>query len=525
MMPDAGGTAAIDEPQAQPSRAWLVLVGLTLLFVVLRLPVIQRQIPAQDEDYFAVPGWTILEDGVPRIPYMPVRDPESAFYRTDEILFALPPLYFYWEAFFYGLLGPSTPVARFSSLVAGVIATWILYRLGRVFLTDGRAACWAAGLYLFSRIVYFPAVMTRPDMLCGALGLAAILATWRYTQTQRLSLAVVSGLLVGLGGLTHPFALVFGMQCGVWILLAGGTWLRRLLAAVLYSLAGAAMVALWLPLILKAPDAFQAQFFNNVLGRAGPGLTSRLLWPWESIAAQVPLFFEHAGPIQAALMLLGAVGVAVIAWRTRDAGLRTLALLIWSGIYLHMACQGTHPTKGYWCYTGALMFLGVGVVIREGLRLLESRPVMVRRVAASMMGIVLAGLLVPGGGLRTVAAHLQHWSDINYDAPRFTQQLLEELPQHGEFVVDPGYVFEFYLSGRSTVLALNFPFFFDVTGRPYDVLVAGPYSIRDGVPDALGAQFVRSYGDREDLFACFAELYRAPQTDILPAPTGDASSP
>ncbi|WP_337233026.1 hypothetical protein, partial [Vibrio cholerae] len=41
-------------------------------------------------------------------------------------------------------------------------------------------------------------------------------------------------------------------------------------------------------------------------------------------------------------------------------GLARLWWLTLSGIYLLVVCQGQHPTKGYWCYPGALMFLCAG---------------------------------------------------------------------------------------------------------------------------------------------------------------------
>ena len=71
-------------------------------------------------------------------------------------------------------------------------------------------------------------------------------------------------------------------------------------------------------------------------------------------------------------------------------------------------------------------------------------------------------------------------------------------------------IFDFHRAGRSCVLALNFKFFFDVTEFDYDQLVAGPTSRRDGVPPAMEGVFVRSIGDEDDPFACYAELYAAP---------------
>ncbi|QDU35733.1 hypothetical protein Mal4_00150 [Maioricimonas rarisocia] len=523
-MPEPGQTQPTDPlRQGTPRRPTILLGGLIVLVVLLRLPLMHRQLPGQDEDCFAIPGWTIVQEGLPRIPYMPVRNADSAFYQTDEIMFALPPLYFYWQSLFYQVLGPTMLAARLGSLVAGVAAGIVIYALGRRFFRDATAAAWVAGLYLFSRAVYFPSTMTRPDMLCGALGLAALLATWQYTKSRRLGWAAVAGGLVGLGGLTHPFAIVFGLQCGGWIVLSRDRWSRRVQAALLYAATGLAMVALWLPQILQAPDVFRAQFFNNVLGRAGPGLTSRMLWPWDSLQAQVPLFFDQVGMIQGVLMFAGTLGATWLAWRRRDSQLRVLAVLIWSGLYLHMTCQGTHPTKGYWCYTGGLMFLGLGAVVAEVRQRLSLSRGRMQRLAGPALGLMLVLLMLPGSGLRAVAAHVRHWSDVNYDGPRFTRQLLKDLPREGRFAADPAFVFACWLSGRDTVLALHDPFYYDVTGTPFDLLIAGRQAIREETPAHLDAKFVRAYGDRDDIFSCYAELYRSPESsvELVPPTAGE----
>jgi hypothetical protein len=247
-----------------------------------------------------------------------------------------------------------------------------------------------------------------------------------------------------------------------------------------------------------------------VLNRAGPGLLERLFVPWNSFAAQGPLFVEHAGGLQALLLAAGLLIATLCAVRSRQRGATILVLLAWSGVYLLIASQGTHPTKGYWCYPGALLFLCVGYIVSQAFDRI-GRSVRWPGVAGGLVGAVLAASLVPGSGVRTTMSHLRHWSDINYDSRRFVQTLLDETPTEARTLVDPAYVFDFYLAGRRPVLALTYEFFFDVRGVPYDYLVAGPYSIRDGVPQQVDGEYLRSFGDREDLFACYAELYRAPR--------------
>ena len=529
-------------------RSLWMLGSLLLLVCGLRLPVILRQIPAQDEDYFAVPGETILREGIPRIPYMPSQNPKGAFYRADEMLFTLPPAYFYWEAGWYAVLGPSTATARIASLAAGLVSLVLLYWLGLRWTGSRYAAGVGVALYGLSRVLMFPCVIARPDMLCGMFGFAALAMTEFWRTDQRPRWLVAAGGLIGLGFLTHPFALVYAVQCGVWVCLTPATLPRRVARGAVLTATTIAVFSLWGILIAQKPELFRAQFFNNVLNQAGPGLSSRFVWPWPSLQTQTVLFREHAGTIQATVMLAGLAGAGLLLasrWRRSPSaggpaadhlevdsqqGLARLWWLTVSGIYLLVVCQGQHPTKGYWCYPGALMFLCVGAVLKT---LLET-PSRCADVAdggepASRGGFglscVVAGIalavMIPGSGLRATAVYLRHWNDLDYDAPRFTRKLLAEVPEGSRLIVDPGYIFDFYRAGRDVRLGLIYGFFYDVRGTPYDYVIGGPYSIRDGVPEAVGAEFVRELGNRSDPFACSARIYRAPTT--APEPDGAKS--
>lgn len=497
-------------PDRTPSSAgahW-ILIAICAAFLAARLPVAWRQIPAQDEDYFAVPGLTILEEGVPRIPYMPSRNPEGTFYRADELLFTLPPLYFYWEAVVYWFAGPSTGAARLASLLCAVAAITLVYLLGRAWFQDAAAAVWSAGLYAVSRVVYFPAMIARPDMLCGALGLGVLWSLWNWERSRNRAWLAAAGAALGAAALAHPFAIVVAIQAAGWVGIVSRGWPARLRNAGLLTAVAMLVFLLWLPLIMQHPEAFRAQFLNSVVGKSGPGLVSRLLLPFESLRVQTPIFVEHVGPLQAFLMLGGIVAATALCAGRPDRGLQTAVALAWSGIYLHVACVGVHPTKGYWCYTGALAFLcagGVAATLLARLRAVCRAP----RILPVAAGLAVVLVMLPGSGLRTLAAHLEHWNDVNYDAPRFTRQLIEAVPPEAKLVVDPGYIFDFHRAGRNTTLALEFPYFFSVRGTEYDLLVAGPYSLRDGVPEVLNARFVRAYGDHDDLFACYAEIYES----------------
>ena len=214
------------------------------------------------------------------------------------------------------------------------------------------------------------------------------------------------------------------------------------------------MLALWTPLILTYPSHFLVQFSNNVLNPAGPGLLTRLVWPFSYLAYQTGILLEQTQRIQFGLMSLGMLATTAVAAHRRDSGLFAAVALAWSGLYLLAAASGGHPSNGYWCYPTALVFLCVAyVAVAAGRRLADRLP----RPALgwAVGGLLLVATMVPGSGIRAWVAHLRHWSDVNYSAPRFTRGLLADLPDGARLIVDPVFVFDAYLAGRTVAVGWN----------------------------------------------------------------------
>ena len=487
-------------------RTTALLGIIVAAFLVLRIPLMSRQQGGTDEAFFAVPGRTISQEGIPRIPYLPVRDKTSVFYQADQILFCLPPAHFYWQAIFFTLLPDSYLTARLASATAGLLTLGFLYLIARQCLGSEASGIWAVGLFSLSRLFFFPATSTRPDILCGMWGIAAVLAAWKWSEGRRKRTLVISGLLLGLGLLTHPFAIVYCLQISLWVVLVKQSWKQRLANGLLLLSTAAAAFALWLPLILLDREVFWIQFSNNVLHRAGPGLLSRCLMPAESLRHHFQLLVEHAQLPQLLLLSAGLLMATALALWQRKGPLTRLVLLTWSSIYLLVTISGIHPVKGYWCYPGALLALCTTYSLLQIIGLTSNRRPGLSRTGTTTAILLSLLLMVPGLGLRAWISNIQNWSQAAYNQPELVRQILKEYPPDARLVVDPAFVFDVSLARQKVT-------FGSVTDIPAeeiscDYLIVGPLGRQQGIAKQFGGRSKREFGKPGDPFACFAEVYQ-----------------
>ncbi len=492
-----------------PRKGAIFLVAIVAAFLLLRLPLIVRQIGGHDEEYFAPTGSTVLREGIPSIPYIRIQDRTSGFYRADEVLLAYPPLHAYYLAAVYSILPEGYPAAQFASAIAGAFAIVLVYFLGRRFYGDQATALAACAIYSLAGFFYLPAIHARPDSLCAALGLAAALCASRWFDSRRWRDLVLSGLAAGAALLTHPFGIVACVQVGLLAVASGRTWRERFVAGGVVTLAALSVMALWLPLIVQWPDIFRVQFFNNVLNRSGPGLALRLAWPWKYLWLQAQFFWEKYGTCHAALVACGLLIATTRDLRGGSKGARLALYWAWSGVFLLAVIQGSHPLQSYWIYPGAFLCVCVARSLAVGVGAVAGRWPRWRTVAGWALGLATLALLLPGSGLRALAVQIVHFRDQAYDRPRFTKALIEGLPAEARYLVDPEYIYPFYLAGRYTIL----PVFH--RGEPYDYFVAGPSSLDQDLPQYSGER-IAVHGIPNNPFTCYAEVYRRPGSGQAP---------
>jgi hypothetical protein len=481
-------------------RDGLCLALLMMIFLAWHVPLMYRICPGVDEDFYGVVGITALRGGMPRIPYIPSRDPATAAFGVDIAVYTLPPLSFYLQALAHLVLGDGIGPARTASAVAGLVAVYLVYDLGRIWSGDRHGAVLGAAVFLFSRAFSFMATVARPDMLTTALGLLAIRCAARWTDEPHWPRAAAAGIAAGLALLAHPFGIIPAIQVGLWIL--AGTGRLRLRAALVFAAAVLAVFALWLPLIALHPDLFRTQFGVNVLNRAVPGLSTTSQALLTILGLQALRIARYLTLPQVALYA-GGLAWAIAAAR-RPGRSRELLYHATAALVLLLVFTGRHPANGYLVYPAALLSIAVGQLARSVADRARGRAAI--RV---LVPILLGMALLPGSGIRVALAHLRHWSDPSYDARTFARSILADLPPHALAAVDGSYVMELFLAGRPVVDAIVDPFIYDVRVEPFEYAVLG-HGVFERESKGLMGELVliNTYGDWSDPFAHHAALYR-----------------
>ncbi len=485
-------------------------------FLLLRLPVMYLQPGGQDEDCYAIPGLEVLRHGSPKMPHLPARHLESIFFKADKELYSEPPAYFYFQALFYAFLPDVYGTGRLASAVAGVVVLMLVYHLTVAATGRYRAAVWAILLFSLSRWFLFPATSARPDMLCSAFGVSGIVMIFRWTQVRRYGWLVGAGICIGLGGLTHPFAIVYAIQMAFWVGLASTGW-NRVRLPLLLAMISILVAGLWLPLILREPEAFRVQFSNQFLSGAGGSLSERILFPWESIRYHWLIpdgMIAHIGPWQSLLTFVPLVVMTALTFRRGNRTGLTVCLLAWSSIYLMCVIIGPHhPVFGYWGYSAAFMFVPTGMFVDELtgriIRLSSRwRPVLMRRTAVAAIGLLLVLSMVPGSGLRTVAVLIRQRNNPDYNAPVFAKRLMDSLPEKAVVAVDTQFVFDFVVKNRNVLLATGNKNYLRLEDFRCDYLVVSRAAIDTNLTAGLPLDLISTMGVKDDLFACYCEIYR-----------------
>jgi hypothetical protein len=486
------------------------VAALAAVFLAWHVPLMYRTAAGQDEEFYGVAGVAICEGGIPRVPYIPSRDPATVDYGIDVVAYTLPPLSFYLEALVHLVLGDGLGQARMASVLEGLGAVTLVYALAWLWFRDRRGALLGAAMFLFSRAFFFPATRARPDMATAVCGLLALWCVTRYQRDSRRRWLAAGGVAAGLSLLCHPWGIVPLLELGLFLLILPGRAQDRLARGGIFGTFALGAFALWLPLIALHPDLFRLQFSHNVLARAGPGLGRTLLAPGSVLAFQFRQVVHYVTRFQAGLYALG-LGWAWVRAR-RDVAGRTYLFHVLFATLLLFLLMGRHLNQGYYAYPAALASISVGMVTSAAMSWVERRWASDRpRFGACLSGgvaVLLALALVPGSGVRTLLAHVRHGDRPDYDVRAFSREIMSDIPPDAPTAVGPTLVLEFYLAERPVVAAIIEPLCYDFRSVEYEFVVLGRLGLGRVRPHVPGLVLVKTYGDRQDPHALYAELYR-----------------
>jgi hypothetical protein len=328
-----------------------------------------------------------------------------------------------------------------------------------------------------------------------------------HWQDHAYRAAATSGVALGLAALTHPFALVFAIQLGIWTLARCNSGSVRLISLVVLILATTSTFALWLPLIAIAPNLFWSQFAENILRPAGPGLLSRLVMPSASIANQIPQLMVRANLIQFSMLVLGLIMTSGFVAIKRDRSARLGLFLAVSSIYLLIVCVGIHPIQGFWCYPAALCWLCFAYA---SVSIADSWPA--KKWITPLASLALIFAMIPGSGLRATWTYLKNQGDTNFSSRPFVKQILREVPDEATLTVGREFALDAYGSGREIILACRHPMYFDSAKWPTDFFIFGRRDSEERMVEgyqSMGHRLerIKQYGDPEDPLCNYAELW------------------
>lgn len=254
-------------------------------------------------------------------------------------------------------------------------------------------------------------------------------------------------------------------------------------------------------------DAFRSQFIANILRPAGPGLISRFVMPWDSLSHQMPQLIDRAHAIQFAMLAVGMIAVLAIAYRRRDHAAMVIGVLAITSVYLLTACLGDHPIQGFWCYSASLGWIGFAYVVAA----IDSRWIGGRSHSKwhRTVGIAVVLLaMLPGSGARAVVTFANKFGDPVYSNPRFVDTVLGDLPASASLTVGPEFSLPVLAQRDDVILACRHPKYFDSADHPTDFYLFGRRDFAESMVDAYECEFVRRYGNRDNVFANYVEVYR-----------------
>ena len=421
-MTEANPAINASPPGNKVSAALLLGASIAAVWIALAIGLAVTRAPWSNEAWTAIPALNLAQRGIMGTTVLEFRN--TWLQGLDRHTYWLMPLHLLVQAAWYKLLGFSLLRQRLLSVLFAAVLLVSWYRIV-LELTGLRAAAFAVWLIIgFETNFLAGAANGRMDMMCAALGSAAI-AAWLKLRIAVPRLAVLVGHSLAAAAIfTHPCGVLFAAAL-VLISLSLTGWRMRpsdlLIAALPYLIAA----ALWGVYIAQAPADFRSQFFGNASGFAGEytdrGRLNGLGSPGRAILDEVRLRYlktfgfdelrTRVGVLNALWLLIScsaAAAVLLIPSLRAQPGVRALLLAAF-GMFLMMAFLEGMKFQHYLVYS--LPFLSALAATTGGWLWINHR-----RARVLLIGAILALTLSQIRSVLSVIHQNQSQNELGYVA-------------------------------------------------------------------------------------------------------------
>jgi len=190
------------------SRATKILGALICgIYLSISVATLLTARPQTDEAIYANPGYNLIYNGRMATTlyelrgFMPLSMAERTYWQ--------PPLYFLTTAAWYRLVGFGLFQVRILSVLFGLLAIYSWFMIGRCLSGSSTLALLMSGLVSIDYFFVLGASQGRMDMMCAALGVAAIAVYLRLRVRCFPSAIFWSHALATMSVLTHPVGLSY----------------------------------------------------------------------------------------------------------------------------------------------------------------------------------------------------------------------------------------------------------------------------------------------------------------------------
>lgn len=318
--------------------AALLIIVIVVLYCGGAVASILTKRPWVDEAWFTGPALDLVTRGKMGTllldqagSHLRLYSPKAVLSGIGEHTYWVMPLYFLQLALWGKIFGFSIFSIRIPSALWGIVAvlsTGIFIR--RLYPTGGTSTALVGMAILAADFGFLDSASNgRMDMMCAALGLAALAVYLSLRERSLLAAIILSHLLATTACLTHPNG-VFG---SVTLILAM-IWLDRkkigLITIGMILLPYAFGVLCWAIYCAQAPADFVAQFSANVASKMDH------LTPWNAVRLEITDRYKiHYWPeggmakikIVGLLLTLGAILTLTTNWTLQKTGCKLLVLL------------------------------------------------------------------------------------------------------------------------------------------------------------------------------------------------------